>query len=47
MNAWWHWIAYEVMITPSSNWCGSPSTSMWSLNVDGSPSSPFTARYRG
>ena len=35
------------MITPSMIWCGSPSTSMWSLNVEGSPSSPLTARYRG
>jgi hypothetical protein len=32
------------MTTPSMSWCGSRSTSMWSLNVDGSPSSPLTAR---
>src|SRR3954469_9342762 len=47
MKARWHWMAYDEMITPSINWCGSPSTSMWSLKVDGSPSSPLTARYRG
>ena len=39
--------SYAVMTMPSMSWCGSRSTSMWSLNVDGSPSSPFTARYRG
>ena len=44
MNAWWHSTANAEITTPSISWCGSRSTSMWSLNVDGSPSSPFTAR---
>src|SRR4051794_12938158 len=47
MNARLHWIAYAVMMMPSSIWCGSRSMSMRSLNVDGSPSSPLITRYRG
>ena len=45
MNAWCASIANAEMTTPSMSWCGSRSMSMWSLNVDGSPSSPLTTRY--
>src|SRR4051794_33258836 len=47
MNARLHWIAYAAITIPSISWCGSRSTSMRSLNVDGSPSSALTTRYRG
>src|SRR5919107_1215310 len=47
MKAWWHPMAYEVMIEPSMSACGDAIISGVSLQVPGSDSSALTTRYRG